>query len=96
MALVHINQWHIFIETIVTLLTNTNGIRIGWGLLKTLVEFLPLHVENTGDGQYIVSFCPTGNKMNNVDVVYTKWANLKKTQGMDVGQVGFHKQKEVN
>ena len=36
-----------------------------------------------------------GNKMNNIDVVYTMWANLKKTAGMDVGQVGFHKQKEV-
>jgi len=23
------------------------------------------------------------------------WANLKKTAGMDVGQVGFHRQKEV-
>lgn len=23
------------------------------------------------------------------------WANLHKTQGMDVGQVGFHKQKAV-
>lgn len=36
-----------------------------------------------------------GNKMNNVDVVYTMWANLKKTAGMDVGQVGFHRDKEV-
>uniref|UniRef100_G3MSL5 Coiled-coil domain-containing protein 25 n=1 Tax=Amblyomma maculatum TaxID=34609 RepID=G3MSL5_AMBMU len=36
-----------------------------------------------------------GNKMNNLDVVYTMWANLKKTQGMEVGQVGFHKQREV-
>lgn len=36
-----------------------------------------------------------GNKMNNVDVVYTMWHNLKKTPGMDVGQVGFHKDKEV-
>lgn len=34
--------------------------------------------------------------MNNVDVVYTMWANLKKTAGMDVGQVGFHKQKDVS
>ncbi|XP_031777278.1 coiled-coil domain-containing protein 25 [Nasonia vitripennis] len=36
-----------------------------------------------------------GNKMNDVDVVYTMWSNLKKTQGMDVGQVGFHKEREV-
>lgn len=37
-----------------------------------------------------------GNKMNDIDVVYTMWANLKKTDGMEVGQVGFHKEKEVN
>jgi hypothetical protein len=30
--------------------------------------------------------------MNDIDVVYTMWSNLKKTDGMDVGQVGFHKQ----
>ncbi|ELU00806.1 hypothetical protein CAPTEDRAFT_216642 [Capitella teleta] len=36
-----------------------------------------------------------GNKMNDIDVVYTMWDNLKKTGGMDVGQVGFWRQKEV-
>ncbi|XP_064605617.1 coiled-coil domain-containing protein 25-like isoform X1 [Liolophura sinensis] len=36
-----------------------------------------------------------GNKMNNIDVVYTMSSNLKKTAGMDVGQVGFYKQKDV-
>ncbi|KAK3436941.1 coiled-coil domain-containing protein 25 [Eucalyptus grandis] len=36
-----------------------------------------------------------GNKVNNVDVVYTPWANLKKTASMDVGQVGFHSSKMV-
>lgn len=36
-----------------------------------------------------------GNKMNNIDVVYTMWSNLKKTQGMEVGQVAFHNDKEV-
>ena len=36
-----------------------------------------------------------GNKMNNIEVVYTLWSNLKKTPGMEVGQVGFHKEKEV-
>ncbi|CAH1117968.1 unnamed protein product [Phaedon cochleariae] len=36
-----------------------------------------------------------GNKMNDVDIVYTMWANLKKTPGMEVGQVGFHKEKDV-
>lgn len=33
--------------------------------------------------------------MNNIDVVYTMWSNLKKTQGMEVGQVAFHSDKEV-
>lgn len=33
--------------------------------------------------------------MNNVDVVYTMWDNLKKTAGMDVGQVSFHREKDV-
>ncbi|XP_046856872.1 coiled-coil domain-containing protein 25-like isoform X2 [Xenia sp. Carnegie-2017] len=37
-----------------------------------------------------------GNKKNNVSVVYTLWENLKKTNDMDVGQVGFHKQKQVH
>lgn len=36
-----------------------------------------------------------GNKMNNIQIVYTMWDNLKKTAGMDVGQVGFHRQKDV-
>lgn len=37
----------------------------------------------------------TGNKMNNVDVVYTMWANLKKTPAMEVGQVSFHRDDDV-
>lgn len=36
-----------------------------------------------------------GNKINDVDVIYTMWSNLKKTQGMGVGQVGFHREKDV-
>ncbi|XP_068564577.1 coiled-coil domain-containing protein 25 [Cebidichthys violaceus] len=36
-----------------------------------------------------------GCKMNNIKVVYTPWANLKKTGDMDVGQIGFFRQKEV-
>lgn len=36
-----------------------------------------------------------GNKTNNIDVVYTMWENLKKTPGMEVGQVAFHRDKEV-
>lgn len=36
-----------------------------------------------------------GNKMNNIDVVYTIWDNLKKTAAMEVGQVSFHREKDV-
>ncbi|NP_001040106.1 coiled-coil domain-containing protein 25 [Bombyx mandarina] len=36
-----------------------------------------------------------GNKMNDIDIVYTMWSNLKKTAGMEVGQVAFHKDREV-
>ena len=34
--------------------------------------------------------------MNNIDVVYTMWGNLKKTADMAVGQIGFYKNKEVD
>lgn len=33
--------------------------------------------------------------MNNLDIVYTMWDNLKKTPSMEVGQVGFHNPKLV-
>ncbi|KAK9845265.1 hypothetical protein WJX81_001594 [Elliptochloris bilobata] len=36
-----------------------------------------------------------GNKAASVDVVYTPWANLRKTAAMEVGQVGFKDQKQV-
>ncbi|XP_030054530.1 coiled-coil domain-containing protein 25 [Microcaecilia unicolor] len=36
-----------------------------------------------------------GCKEDNIKVVYTPWSNLKKTADMDVGQIGFHRQKEV-
>lgn len=36
-----------------------------------------------------------GNKMNDVEIVYTPWTNLKKTASMDVGQVAFFNEKEV-
>ncbi|XP_050264641.1 uncharacterized protein LOC126708758 [Quercus robur] len=36
-----------------------------------------------------------GKKVNNIDVVYTPWSNLKKTASMDVGQIGFHNPKMV-
>lgn len=36
-----------------------------------------------------------GNKMNGIQVVYTRWSNLKKTGDMADGQVGFYKNKDV-
>jgi hypothetical protein len=36
-----------------------------------------------------------GNKKDKLDIVYTPWANLKKTASMEVGQVGFFNDKEV-
>ncbi|OZC10898.1 hypothetical protein X798_02042 [Onchocerca flexuosa] len=36
-----------------------------------------------------------GNKMNNIDVVYTPWENLKKAGNMDIGQIGFKDEKKV-
>ncbi|KAM6568114.1 hypothetical protein CsatB_016099 [Cannabis sativa] len=35
------------------------------------------------------------NKVNNIEVVYSPWSNLKKTASMDVGQVGFYNSKMV-
>ena len=42
-----------------------------------------------------ISTYPKGCKTNNISVVYTEFGNLKKTQKMDVGQVGFHDDKKV-
>lgn len=36
-----------------------------------------------------------GNKLSNIDVIYTFWSNLKKTADMEIGQIGFHDSKNV-
>ena len=36
-----------------------------------------------------------GSKMNNIEVIYTMWANLKKTADMEIGEVGFHNDKDI-
>ncbi|XP_034474416.1 coiled-coil domain-containing protein 25 [Drosophila innubila] len=36
-----------------------------------------------------------GNKVNNLEVVYTMWENLKKTPDMEPGQVAYHDEKAV-
>lgn len=64
------------------------------------VHSLFLHVVNNGNGHSHLLRCVfyflSGCKMNNISVVYTPWANLKKTGEMDVGQIGFHRQKDVS
>jgi len=64
--------------------------------LKTgqTLEELP-HAVIEDCAQLVKANSITGNKMNDVDVVYTMWENLNKTGSMDVGQIGFHKQKAV-
>ena len=36
-----------------------------------------------------------GSKKDNITVIYTPWSNLKKTAGMETGQVSFFKDKMV-
>jgi len=33
--------------------------------------------------------------MKEVQVVYTRWRNLKKTKSMEAGQIGFHDHSKV-
>ena len=37
----------------------------------------------------------TGNKKDNVTIIYTPWSNLRKDASMATGQVSFHDQKMV-
>ena len=37
------------------------------------------------------AYCIPGSKQSSVTVIYTPWSNLKKTAGMETGQVAFHK-----
>jgi hypothetical protein len=38
----------------------------------------------------------SGNKKDNITVIYTPWSNLKKDGSMAVGQVGFKENKKVS
>ncbi|KAJ1521608.1 hypothetical protein ONE63_003257 [Megalurothrips usitatus] len=60
---------------------------------QTLQDISPAIIEDAG--QLVKANSISGCKMNEVDVVYTMWSNLRKTPDMDVGQVGFHNDKEV-
>jgi hypothetical protein len=73
--------------------------------LSSAHVYLRLHMNETIDdipeavlcdcAQLVKANSIQGNKQNGLDVVYTPWTNLKKTASMDVGQVGFHDQKQV-
>ncbi|GAB1224196.1 hypothetical protein ENUP19_0180G0015 [Entamoeba nuttalli] len=43
--------------------------------------------------QLVKSRSIKGCKLRSVNIVYTPASNLKKTNGMDIGQVGFHQEK---
>lgn len=60
---------------------------------QTIKDIPPAVLEDAG--QLVKANSISGCKMNEVDVVYTMWSNLRKTPDMDVGQVGFHSDKEV-
>lgn len=38
----------------------------------------------------------SGNKKDNITIIYTPWSNLKKDGSMAVGQVSFHSDKKVS
>lgn len=38
----------------------------------------------------------SGNKKDNITIIYTPWSNLKKDGSMAVGQVSFHNDKKVS
>eukprot|EP00285_Hemiselmis_virescens_P014470 CAMPEP_0173391988 /NCGR_PEP_ID=MMETSP1356-20130122/18699_1 /TAXON_ID=77927 ORGANISM="Hemiselmis virescens, Strain PCC157" /NCGR_SAMPLE_ID=MMETSP1356 /ASSEMBLY_ACC=CAM_ASM_000847 /LENGTH=237 /DNA_ID=CAMNT_0014349697 /DNA_START=6 /DNA_END=719 /DNA_ORIENTATION=+ len=56
-------------------------------------EIHPLVVEDCC--QLVKANSIRGNKQDHVRIVFTPASNLKKTQGMEVGQVGFHSDKTV-
>ncbi|CAL5356798.1 unnamed protein product [Camellia sinensis] len=66
---------------------------ISEGLLEDCAQLVKANsIQVFREDSFVTSL---GNKVNNVDVVYTPWQNLKKTASMDVGQVGFHNPKMV-
>lgn len=60
---------------------------------KTIDDVPPEVIEDCA--QLVKANSIQGCKMNNLDVVYTSWSNLKKTGDMVVGQIGFHSDKAV-
>ncbi|KAI8371405.1 uncharacterized protein BYT42DRAFT_580117 [Radiomyces spectabilis] len=60
---------------------------------QTWLDIPPAVIEDCA--QLVKANSIEGNKRNNITVIYTPWDNLKKTPGMETGQVTFHNQKKV-
>lgn len=60
---------------------------------QTMDDITPEELEDCA--QLVKANSIQGNKENNVWIVYTPWANLKKLPRMEVGQVGYHDLKLV-
>ncbi|MBA0670235.1 hypothetical protein Goklo_024658 [Gossypium klotzschianum] len=59
------------------------------------MEDIWFHVDKMSSAHLVKASSIQGKKVNDNDVVYTPWSNLKKTPSMDVRQVGFHNSKMV-
>ncbi|TYG50259.1 hypothetical protein ES288_D10G160400v1 [Gossypium darwinii] len=59
------------------------------------MEDIWFHVDKMSFAHLVKASSIQGKKVNDIDVVYTPWSNLKKTPSMDVRQVGFHNSKIV-
>ncbi|KAI9282350.1 hypothetical protein BY458DRAFT_497922 [Sporodiniella umbellata] len=60
---------------------------------QTWLDIPPQVVEDCA--QLVKANSIEGNKKNGIQVIYTPWDNLKKTPGMETGQVTFHHPKKV-
>lgn len=61
---------------------------------ETIEDIPPLVLEDCC--QLVKANSIEGCKLNNVSIVYTPVGNLRQTNDMDVGQVGFHVDKNVS
>lgn len=60
---------------------------------QTVEDITPEELEDCA--QLVKANSIQGNKQDDIDVVYTPWENLRKEARMEVGQVGFWKNKAV-
>uniref|UniRef100_A0A1A9V6F2 Coiled-coil domain-containing protein 25 n=1 Tax=Glossina austeni TaxID=7395 RepID=A0A1A9V6F2_GLOAU len=58
------------------------------------IDNIPTSVLNDA-AQLVKANSIQGNKLNNIDINYTMWQNLKKTADMEPGQVAYHNEKAV-